>query len=207
MSQQELSPEPQEGGEDSSVQPPHPYGWSAKPMQPTPRDEPPSTLEIPMVQRESNESYHNYQSGYLAQNPPPTQQPSSLLPVPVQPSNQQQQQARRSRAFPGEDGDAFEEGYRPWGGYRVPSWARPQRQRHTLLGRILLFLILSALFIPPVLTVIGVLLGTMIGVLVLALVLVPIVLVMLVVFFSVVFLGLRVSGIRFDRRRRRSRMR
>ncbi len=101
--------------EDEIHKPQYPYSWSGK-INPegVPRDEPPSSYDATVMQQ-----------GYQAQIPNTANSPGS-------------QQAKVSNQYqyipPAADGDAYEQGYRPYNTYNqsaqgqsVPPWARPQQ--------------------------------------------------------------------------------
>ena len=163
--------------EDEVHQPQYPYSWSGK-INPegVPRDEPPSSYDATVMHQ-----------GYQAQTPHKTNAPGS-------------QQAKVSNQYqyipPAGDGDAYEQGYRPYNTYNqsaqgpgVPPWARPQPHprnpvRFAFIILILLGVgILMAIFgsTGPVLWIIAAILGTII--------LVP--LLILFVIFGVIFRILR----------------
>jgi hypothetical protein len=97
--------------EDEIHQPQYPYSWSGKiNKEGVPRDEPPSSYDATVMQQ-----------GYRAQTPNTPNAPTQQAQV----SNQYQS------IPPAGDGDAYEQGYRPYRyqgtqGQRVPPWARPQ---------------------------------------------------------------------------------
>ncbi len=169
--------------EDEIHQPQYPYSWSGK-INPegVPRDEPPSSYDATVMQKR-----------YQAQTPNTTNAPGS-------------QQAKVSNQYqyipPAGDGDAYEQGYRPYNAYNqstqgtgVPPWARPQPHprnpvRFAFIILILLGVgILMAIFgaTGPVLWIIVAILGTII--------LLP--LLILFVIFGVIF---RILRPRRDRR-------
>jgi hypothetical protein len=122
MSQQEFEMGPQANQQNSSNeedeihQPQYPYSWSGKiNREGVPRDEPPSNYDATILQQ-----------AYQAQTPN-----TSNVPGPQQP----QVSSQHSYITPGSDGDAYEQGYRPYTAYNgaqsgqqqgVPPWARPQ---------------------------------------------------------------------------------
>ena len=122
MSQQESEMDSQSNQQNSSNeddeihQPQYPYSWSGK-INPerVPRDEPPSSYDATVLQQ-----------GYQAQNPNTAN---------VSGSSQAQVSSQSEYIAPGGDGDAYEQGYRPYNAYNsarrsqgpgVPPWARPQ---------------------------------------------------------------------------------
>lgn len=136
MSQQEFEPGLQSKqdslNEDDEIQyPRYPYSWSGKlHREGVPRDEPPSSYDTSMMQQ----GYQEQSSG----NPNATG------------SSQPKLEGGYEYVAPEGDGDAYEQGYRPFNTYNatrsgqsVPPWARPQRhQRNPMrLGFILLILI------------------------------------------------------------------
>lgn len=162
MSQQEFEPGSQSEqdslNEDDEIQyPQYPYSWSGKPHQGrVPRDEPPFSYDTTMMEQE----YKAQSSG----NPNAT------------PSSQPKVEGRYEYVAPEGDGDAYEQGYRPYNTYNatrsrqsVPPWARPQRHHRNPMrfGFILLILIgiglLNAVFTSS--GFFGDIFGTIIGVL------------------------------------------
>lgn len=139
MSQQEFEPESQSNqqhslNEDDEIQhPQYPYSWSGNLNQEgVPRDEPPSSYDATVMQQ-----------GYQAQT-------SSNANVPG--SSQSSTGGRYEYVAPEGDGDAYEQGYRPYNAYNrarsgqgqgVPPWARPQphRRRPARFASILLVLL------------------------------------------------------------------
>ena len=180
MSQQEFVPRPQSDGqdalndEDEIYQPQYPYHWSGKlNKEGGPRDEPPSSYGEPTIQR-----------GYQAQDSASTAKQQNSAPNTNSPG--QQWSGSRSRGAGrqfGPDGDAFEQGYRPYnsyntgqGGQGVPPWARPQPRRRGSMGWI--FIVIFAFFmIRPIFGLFGLLFAG-IGVTVFAIVL-PIILLLM----------------------------
>src|SRR5437016_12897311 len=103
MSQQEFEMGSQSNQQNSSNeedeihQPQYPYSWSGKiNKEGVPRDEPPSSYDATVMQQ-----------GYQAQAPNSTNTPG------------QQAQANRRYQYipPAGDGDAYEQGYRPYNSY------------------------------------------------------------------------------------------
>ena len=182
MSQQEFVPRSQSGGqdalndEDEIYQPQYPYHWSGKlDKAGAPRDEPPSSYAEPEMQR-----------GYQAQDyaSAAKQQNSATNNAGQQwPGNQ----GRGARQQFAPDGDAFEQGYRPYNRYNVgqggqggqggvPPWARPQSQRRGSFGWIFLLIFLLFMIRPIGLLLGG--LGALVGISFFAIVL-PIILILL----------------------------
>src|SRR5215469_13313757 len=140
MSQQEFLPESQSNQQDASngdaeIQyPQYPYSWSGKLNQAgNPRDEPPFNFD-----------------------PTVKQQGDSASSTTASPQSLPQPQLGPQYIPPGDNGDAYEQGYRPYNTYNynawqgrqgVPPWARPQRQRYGRggLGFIILVLIIIGL--------------------------------------------------------------
>jgi hypothetical protein len=201
--EQEQAPEPPTTGEQLHVdaevyRPQHPYSWSPKPgKKATPRDEPPSSYHEPMIQRD-------YQGGYVAQDAVPAEPPPA--PVGAQAGLQTQSQARQRRRF-SPDGDAFEQGYRPYNMRRpgpfVPPWARPQRNNMSPMSKVMLFIVLGVLFAMPLLGIILSIIGLLLGAFIFIIVIVPFVLIALSVVFVIVALILRAAGVPIGRGRRR----
>lgn len=164
MSQQEMVPESQSNQQQSSNEdelyyPQHPYYWSTTPGNtPTPRDESPLNYDESLMDQSYREQ--SYQEGYLAQDQPAqTKQQDTPLPAadPTQANTGRQSLARQQPQL-GSDGDAFEQGYRPYRGYNrwqgVPPWTRVQpRQRGS--ARIIMFIIAGIFLIKPLLALFG----------------------------------------------------
>ena len=204
MSQQEFEMGSQSSQQNSSNeeeeihQPQYPYSWSGNiNKEGVPRDEPPSSYDATVMQQ-----------GYQAQTPNTSNVPG--------------QQAQLNRQYqyipPVGDGDAYEQGYRPYNannrtqsgqGPGVPPWARPQQHSRdpvrfafiilVLLGVAMLMTIFGS--IGPVLGVIGGTIGAIILVL-LFIIFVP--LLILFVIFGVIFRMLRPRRTRRWYRRRGS---
>ena len=199
MSQQEFEMGSQSNQQNSSNeedeihQPQYPYSWSGK-INPegVPRDEPPSSYDATVMQQ-----------GYQAQTPNPPNTPVS-------------QQAQASSQYqyipPTGDGDAYEQGYRPYKaqntqGSGVPPWARPQQHprdpvRFAFIILVLLGVgVLMAIFgsMGSVLGFIGGAIGAIILVL-LFIIFVP--LLILFVIFGVIFRMARPGRSRYRYRRR-----
>lgn len=149
MSQQEFVPRPQEQQSSSSQEdqefyyPQHPYNWSGNlDAQAEPRDVPPSSYSEAPGQEE-------YQERDYAAGLPPRGRIVDALPSSQ--SQRQQGSARSNSTYDPNDGDAFEQGYRPFSTpnsrYSVPPWARPQRHRRGPLrfGFMILALVLIGL--------------------------------------------------------------
>ena len=198
MSQQEFEMEPQSSQQNSSNeedeihQPQYPYSWSGKiSKEGVPRDEPPSSYDATVRQQ-----------GYQAQTPNTTN------------ISGQQEQVNRQYQYipPAGDGDAYEQGYRPYRnrssqGPGVPPWARPKQHPRdpvrfafiilVLLGVGMLMAIFGSL--GPVLGFLGETIGAIILVLLL-IIFVP--LLILFVIFGVIFRMLRPRRSRYWYRRR-----
>ena len=156
MSQQEFVPRSESDGqdalndEDEIYQPQYPYHWSGKlNKEGGPRDEPPSSYAEPTMQR-----------GYQAQDYRSTanQQNNATNNAGQQWSGNRNQGA--GRQF-GPDGDAFEQGYRPYNAYNtgqgrqggqwnVPPWARPQPRKRGSLGWLFILIFLALFLIRPI---------------------------------------------------------
>ncbi|HYT27865.1 MAG TPA: hypothetical protein VEL72_02520, partial [Ktedonobacteraceae bacterium] len=151
MSQQEFVPRQQQSeNEDEIYAPQYPYSWSGNlNSEAVPRDEPPSSYEydVPMQQvYQAQDGQASAASDQNAINRVPT--PAQQDPVPTYQYNPYSN-----------DGDAYEQGYRPhssYSGYNaqqsnagqgVPPWARPQEhaRRPFRFGSILFILIMISL--------------------------------------------------------------
>lgn len=129
MSQQEFemgsqSNQQSSSNEEDEIQmPQHPYSWSGKIQQGgVPRDEPPSSYDATVIQQ-----------GYRAQTP-------------NAPGQQTQANQQNQSIPPAGDGDAYEQGYRPYRYQRaqggVPPWARPQPHPRNPLRFAIIILVL-----------------------------------------------------------------
>jgi len=201
MSQQEFEMGSQSNQQNSSNeedeihQPQYPYSWSGK-INPegVPRDEPPSSYDATVMQQ-----------GYQAQTPNTTNAPGS-------------QQAKASSQYqyipPAGDGDAYEQGYRPYNPYNqraqgqgVPPWARPQQHpRNPVRFAFIILVLLSVGVLMAIFGSMGSVLGfigSTIGALILALLFIIFVpLLILFVIFGVIFRILRPRRARYWYRRR-----
>ena len=166
MSQQEMVPESQSNQQQSSNEdeiyyPQHPYYWSTKPGDTsTPRDESPLSYDESLMDQSSGEQ--SYQEGYQAQDQPAQtrQQDTPLHTADPMQANTSGQSLLQQQQQLASDGDAFEQGYRPYRGYNrsqwqgVPPWARAQpRQRGW--ARVVLFIIAGIFLIKPLLALFG----------------------------------------------------
>lgn len=200
MSQQEFemgsqsSQQNSSNNEDEVHQPQYPYSWSGKiNKEGVPRDEPPSSYDATVMQQ-----------GYQAQTPNTSNVP------------EQQVQVNRQYQYipPAGDGDAYEQGYRPYRnrsrqGQGVPPWARPQQHRRdpirfafiilVLLGVGVLMTIFGSM--GPVLGFIG---GTIGAIILVFLFIIFVPLFILFVIFGVIFRMLRPRRVRRWSRRRGS---
>jgi hypothetical protein len=201
MSQQEFEMESQSNQqnsaneEDEIHQPQYPYSWSGK-INPKGvlRDEPPSSYDATIMQQ-----------GYQAQTPKTTNAPGS----------QQAKVSSQHRYIPPTgDGDAYEQGYRPYNTYNqsaqgsgVPPWARPQPHPRAPLR--FAFIILVLLGVGVLMAIFGSMgsvlgfIGGTIGALILVLLFIIFVpLLILFVIFGVIFRMLRPRRARHWYRRR-----
>ncbi len=173
--------------EDEIQQPQYPYSWSGKmSKEGEPRDESPSSYDATIMQQ-----------GYRAQTPNTTSAPT--------------QQARVSNQYqyipPAGDGDAYEQGYRPYRnqgtqGQGVPPWARPQQHRYGparfgfIITILLIVAVLMAIFgalSPGIIVFMGVLI---------IIIFMP--LLILFIILAVIFRMFRPRRIRYRYRRRSS---
>ena len=174
MNEQSFVPESQsQQGQHSQDEqhidyPAQPYYWSTKPD--SPKDEPASLYDDPMVQ---SDTPHDYQHGYSMQNninagynyneplensTRTSEQPSATY------GQQSQSRSRYQQQQYSPDGDAFEQQYRygssghaNYWQWSVPAWARPQRQRSSA-SRWFWFILLALLFMGPLMHLLGFLL-------------------------------------------------
>lgn len=148
MSQQELVPEPQDGSTTAAqeneeiYQRPYKAGRARNAM---PKEEHPSTFE---------ETIPPY--SYRAQDRVTQNTPDPAHGAHFHETNARERQSRRRRFSP--DGDSLENGYRPYQqqqSSQVPSWARPQPQKHSHFLRWLVLIVLAIVLIKPFLVLIG----------------------------------------------------
>ena len=188
LSNQQNSP----NEEDEIHQPQYPYSWSGK-INPEGvlRDEPPSSYDATVMQK-----------GYQAQTPNTTNAPGS---------QQSKVNSQYQYIPPAGDGDAYEQGYRPYNTYNrnqgVPPWARPQQ--HTRNPARFAFIILVLLVVGVLMAIFGSMgsvlgfIGGTIGALILLLLFIIFVpLLILFVIFGVIFRLLRPRRARYWYRRR-----
>ncbi len=186
MSQQQLMPDPQSDDEGRRRYPaPHPYGWQTQAdRKGAPRDEPPSTLDEPMVQ-------HDYADNATARD----------YASPAASSSGEQYQGQRAQRRFEPDGDALEHGYRPYrnAGARsqIPPWARPQQQYWSPTTKLILFLVLGACLLGPAL--IALIIFVLISLAAAIVIVLPLLLVFLSFIFVVLVLVLRALGVPFGR--------
>jgi hypothetical protein len=161
MSQQQLVPEPQDGSEHGGNEEIYQqyYKVAKSKSGGVPKDEHPSTFEAsipPYSYRAQDTATHAYNSA----DPAYTAHPHEI--------DARARQYRRQRFSP--DGDALENGYRPYQQqqrmqYQVPSWARPQQHNGPHVLRWLVLIVLGIVFIKLVLVLIGALFLVGLGVL------------------------------------------
>ena len=150
-----------------------PYYWSTKPD--SPKDEPASLYDEPMVQSDTS---HEYQRGYSMHNnadagydysiPSDSVESSTRTGQPSATYSQQSQsRSRYQQQQYSPDGDAFERQYRygsagnatnanNWQ-WSAPVWARPPRQRG-FSSRWFWFILLAIIFMGPLMHLLGFLL-------------------------------------------------
>ena len=164
MSQQEFAPESGSHGQDSGngedeiYYPQHPYYWSVKPEnEAAPRDESPSSYVESTIQPgyQAQDNAANVKQGTYGTNA----------------DDQQSANNGSARQQYAPDGDAFEQGYRPYSSYYGGNWrgmppypyaqatgyGRMQRRSPF---RIVFFVLLAFLLLKPILIVAGLLLAT-----------------------------------------------
>jgi hypothetical protein len=191
MSQQESEMDSQSNLQNSSNeedeihQPQYPYSWSGK-INPerVPRDEPPSSYDATVMQQ-----------GYPAQTPNTAN---------VSGSSQAQVNSQSTYSALDGDGDAYEQGYRPFNAYNrtqgpgVPPWARPQSHpRNPLRFAFIIFILLSVGMLMAISGSLGPVLG-LIAVIIGTIILAP--LLILLVIFGVLFRMFRPRRTRYWRR-------
>lgn len=199
MSQQEFEMGSQSNQQSSSNEedeihlPQYPYSWSGK-INPegVPRDEPPSSYDATVMQQ-----------GYRAQTP---NTPNNSV---------QQAQVNQQYQYipPAGDGDAYEQGYRPYrnqsrqGG--VPPWARPQQHPRDPVRFAFIILVLLGVSVLMAIfgsmgSVLGFIGGTIGAIILFILFIIFVPLLILFVIFGVIF---RILSPRRARRRYRRRRR
>jgi hypothetical protein len=146
VSQQQLVPEPQDESTNGSQENEAIYQHLYKPRNSNmPKDEHPSTFE------ETIPPYSYRAQDRAAQNPADPAQSAHFHET-----NARVRQARRQRFSP--DGDALENGYRPYQQqqyFQVPPWARPQPQRNAHVLRWLFAIVMAIILIKPLLILVG----------------------------------------------------
>jgi len=193
MSQQEFEPGTQSNQQDSLNEddeihyPQYPYSWSGKlNSEGVPRDEPPSSYNATVMQE-----------GYKAQTSANANIPGSS-----------QQQVNAQYVSPDGDGDAYEQGYRPYNAYNaaqsgqgVPPWARSRRRPRNpaRFGFIILILLIIAMLQGMLHG--GLLLGFAGGILLLTLSIILVPLVLLLVILGIIMRMFRPRRVRYWRRR------
>ena len=191
MSQQESEMDSQSNQQNSSNeedeihQPQYPYSWSGK-INPerVPRDEPPSSYDATVLQQ-----------GYQAQTPNTAN---------VSGSQQAKVNSQSEYIAPGGDGDAYEQGYRPYNAYNrgqgpgVPPWARPKAHpRNPLRFAFIILILLCVGILMAISGALGPVLG-LIAVIIGIIILAP--LLILLVIFGVIFRMFRPRRARYWRR-------
>jgi hypothetical protein len=180
--------------EDEIHQPQYPYSWSGKMnKEGVPRDEPPSNYDATVMQQ-----------GYRAQTPN----------TPNIPTNQAQVSNQYQNIPPVGDGDAYEQGYRPYRSQStqrqgVPPWARPQVHPYNPVRFALIILVLLGVSVFMVLfgsmgTILGAIGGTIGAIILVFLFIIFVPLLILFVIFGVIFRLLRPRRSRRWYRRRGS---
>jgi hypothetical protein len=199
MNQQEFEPGSQSNqqnssNEDDEIQhPQYPYSWSGKiNPDPVPRDEPPSSYDATVMQQ-----------GYQAQTSGNAN---------ISGSSQSLPRAQDEYVAPDNDGDAYEQGYRPYNthssarsGQGVPPWARPQpHPRNPVRFALIILVLLGVGFLMSIFGVMGSMTGMMgdifgaILLVILFVIMVP--LLILFVIFGVIFRMFRPRRTRYWRR-------
>ena len=199
MSQQEFEMGSQSNQQNSSNeedeihQPQYPYSWSGK-INPegVPRDEPPSSYDATVMQQ-----------GYQAQTPN-----AKNIPGP------QQAQVRGQRQYipPLGDGDAYEQGYRPYNAYNrnqsgqgpgVPPWARPQpHSRNPVRFAFIILVLVGVGLLMAIFGSLGPVLGFIVALILVILFIILVPLFILFVIFGVIFRIFRPRRARYWYRRR-----
>lgn len=180
--------------EDEIHQPQYPYSWSGQMnKEGVPRDEPPSSYDATAMQQ-----------GYRAQTPN----------TPNTATNQAQVNNQYQYIPPAGDGDAYEQGYRPYRrqgtqGQGVPPWARPQEHPRDPVRFAFIILVLlgvSALMVifGSMGTILGAIGGTIGAIILLFLFIIFVPLLILFVIFGVIFRLMRPRRARRWYRRRGS---
>jgi len=193
MSQQEFEPGTQSNQQDALNEddeihyPQYPYSWSGKlNSEGVPRDEPPSSYNATVMQE-----------GYKAQTSANANIPGSS-----------QQQVNAQYVSPDGDGDAYEQGYRPYNAYNaaqsgqgVPPWARSRRRPRNpaRFGFIILILLIIAMLQGMLHG--GLLLGFAGGILLLTLSIILVPLVLLLVILGIIMRMFRPRRVRYWRHR------
>ena len=138
---------------------PQPYYWSTQPGKGTPKDEPASLSDEPMLQADHP---GDYQHGYAAQdNVSNSVGERFITPTFIAPQEGNNRAKPQWQQF-SPDGDSFEHQYRPyrannqqWG---APPWARPQQHKRSA-GSWFWLVVLALVFMGPLLHFFGALLA------------------------------------------------
>jgi len=195
MNQQEFEMGSQSNQQNSSIeedeihQPQYPYSWSDKiNTKGVPRDEPPSSYDSTVMQQ-----------GYQAQT-------SNAKHVP----GPQQAQVKDQGQYipPAGDGDAYEQGYRPYTSYNrnqrgqgpgVPPWARPQQHpRNPVRFAFIILILLGVGLLMAIFGSLGPVLAITLAML--FIILLPLIIIFLI--FGIIFRILRPRRARYWYRRR-----
>jgi membrane glycosyltransferase len=179
VSQQQLVPEPQDesanGSQENAEIDRHLYKSARTRSSDMPKEEHPSTFE------ETIPPYSYHAQDRVTQNLTDPAHSAHFHET-----NARERQSRRRRFSP--DGDALENGYRPYQQqqyHQVPPWARPQPQRNSHILRWLVLIVMTILFIKPLLVLLGALFLT--GVTVLGLIiLIPLIILGVLILVGVV---------------------
>lgn len=208
MDQQEFAPrsqsEEQQPLEEEGIEyPAQPYYWSTRPD--TPKDEPTSLYDMPMVQ---SDSLNDYQNGYMARKTVENAGDISLQGGKIDTSGKlaQSSQARRQKQQFSPDGDAYESQYRPGNAgnqhWSVPPFAQPRFRRRNP-ARWFWLVVLGLIFIGPLMHFLGALLAA-ITVIILVLLLTFFLVLLVVIPFILFSVGRRLGLVGNRQRRWRS---
>lgn len=172
MSEQEFAPQSNSERDDEYTETQQsPYYWSTTPRKSgTPRDEPPSTIEEPIMPGQDYQTGYNGSTYQIPSYEEAAQQQSKIVDADPPYAQQQQQQQQQQRGFGGGWGNnPYQNQQRgqwgQWNQWNTPGWARPQYRRNRG-GQIFWLVLMLIFFARPLFGLLGVLLhaaGILIG--------------------------------------------
>ncbi|HET8913584.1 MAG TPA: hypothetical protein VFN23_19075 [Ktedonobacteraceae bacterium] len=152
MSEQEFAPQSNSERENEYSES-SPYYWSTTPRKNgTPRDEPPSSIDEPIMPAQDYQAGYNGSAydipSYGEASQPPPKVVDATPPPYAQQQQQQQQQQQRPGFGPGWGNGPFQNQQgQQWGQWNTPGWARPRMGRNR--GQIFWLFFLLIFFARP----------------------------------------------------------